>query len=85
MARPGERGASEHEQRHLTAPPCGPAVTGRDGDHNLLIASDLPLRSAPLQTAVPMTQAIEFALREHHFRAGRFRLGGIGHAGAWLL
>jgi YVTN family beta-propeller protein len=59
----------------LTTPPCGRVVTGGDGRADLLIASDLPLRSQSLRTTLPMSQAVEFVLREHRFRAGRFRLG----------
>jgi YVTN family beta-propeller protein len=58
----------------LTAPPCGPVVTGRDGKADFLVVSDLPLR-AQLPMTLPMSEAIGFVLREQNFRAGRFRLG----------
>jgi YVTN family beta-propeller protein len=57
----------------LTAPPCGRVLTGGSGDADLLIASDLPLRSQ-LAATLPMSEAVLFVLRQHHFRAGRFRL-----------
>jgi DNA-binding SARP family transcriptional activator/ABC-type branched-subunit amino acid transport system substrate-binding protein len=58
----------------LTAPPCGPVLTGRDGDPDFLVVSDLPLR-AQLPLTLPMSEAVAFVLREHGFRAGRFSLG----------
>jgi ABC-type branched-subunit amino acid transport system substrate-binding protein/outer membrane protein assembly factor BamB len=58
----------------LTAPPCGRVLTGGRGDADLLIASDLPLRGQ-LAATLPMAEAVEFVLRRHDFRAGRFRLG----------
>jgi YVTN family beta-propeller protein len=58
----------------LPASRCGPVLAGT-GRPQLLIASDLPLRGLPtLQTAEEVT-AIAYVLREHDFRAGRFRLG----------
>ena len=57
----------------LTAPPCGPVVTGRDGKADFLVVSDL-LR-AQLPMTLPMSEAIGFVLRQHNFRAGRFPLG----------
>ena len=58
----------------LSSPPCGPVVTGPDGDPDLLIASDLPLTGQQHVTE-PMAAAVAFMLRRHGFRAGRFRLG----------
>lgn len=58
----------------LPAPPCGAVTTGPGGDPDLLIAADLPMRKQ-LGTTLPMSQAVAFVLRQHHFRAGRFRLG----------
>ena len=60
--------------RALTVPPCGPVLTGRDGDPDLLVVSDLPLR-AQLPLTLPMSEAVAFVLRKHGFRAGRFSLG----------
>ena len=60
--------------RALGAPPCGPVVTGGHGDPDLLIASDLPLTGQQRLTQ-PMAAAVEYVLRRHGFRAGRFTLG----------
>lgn len=58
----------------LPAPPCGRVLTARGADPDVLIASDLPLR-AQLHTTLPMSEAVAFVLRQHGFRAGRFRIG----------
>jgi YVTN family beta-propeller protein len=56
-------------------PGCGPVLTGPGGDPDLLIVTDLPGRGAFATTTQPMAAAVAFALREHGFRAGRFRVG----------
>ena len=55
-------------------PTCGPVVAGPDGRADLLLATDLPLQGGIRITARQMEQAITFVLREHGFRAGRFRV-----------
>jgi YVTN family beta-propeller protein len=54
---------------------CGPVVTGRNGDADVLVALDLPLQGESAPTSQSMAAAIAFVLRRHRFRAGRFRLG----------
>ena len=58
----------------LSAPPCGRVLAGPDGDPDVLIASDLPLRTQ-LGTTLRMSAAVAFVLRQHRFRAGRYRVG----------
>ena len=53
---------------------CGPVVTGPDGRADVLLATDLPLQGGIRVTARQMEQAMTFVLREHGFRAGRFRV-----------
>ena len=53
---------------------CGPALTGADGRADLLLVAELPLQGSAQAGAQPMADAIAFVLREHRFRAGRFRL-----------
>ncbi|MEJ7569602.1 MAG: BTAD domain-containing putative transcriptional regulator [Gaiellaceae bacterium] len=53
---------------------CEPVIAGADGRADVLIASDLPLQGGIRITALQMTQAITFVLRERRFRAGRFRV-----------
>ncbi len=53
---------------------CEPVIAGADGRADVLIASDLPLQGGIRITALQMTQAITFVLRERRFRAGRLRV-----------
>jgi YVTN family beta-propeller protein len=59
----------------LPASICGQVSYGGGSSPQLLIASSLPLRSGPRASTLPMSQAIEFVLARHHFRAGRFTVG----------
>ena len=52
---------------------CEPLLAGR-GQADLLIVSDLPLQGGVRVTTTQMVQAIAFVLRQHGFRAGRFRV-----------
>jgi DNA-binding SARP family transcriptional activator/ABC-type branched-subunit amino acid transport system substrate-binding protein len=52
---------------------CEPVIAG-GGRADLLITSDLPLQGGIRVTATQMAHAITFVLREHGFRAGRFRV-----------
>jgi branched-chain amino acid transport system substrate-binding protein len=58
----------------LPSSTCGAPVYGGTGHPDFLIASDLPMDSQDLPETGPMVQAIEFTLRQHHFRAGRFHV-----------
>ena len=59
----------------LTSSACGPVLTGSDGKADVLIGSELPLAaSASRDTTQSMAAAAAFVLREHGFRAGRFRV-----------
>lgn len=67
--------AASESQSKIPALPrsiCGPVLSS-GGQPQLLVASDLPLRAG---TAIlQMSAAIDYVLRTHGFRAGRFRLG----------
>jgi branched-chain amino acid transport system substrate-binding protein len=58
--------------RPLPASFCEPVIA--NGPADLLVVSDLPLQGGIRITTTQMAQAIAFVLREHGFRAGRFRL-----------
>lgn len=51
---------------------CEPVVS--NGSADLLVVSDLPLQGGIRISTTQMAQAIAFVLREHGFRAGRFRM-----------
>ena len=57
----------------LPSPPCGPVLAG-DGDPDVLIASQMPLRGEADLT-LPMSEAVGYVLRERRFRAGRSTVG----------
>jgi hypothetical protein len=58
----------------LPTPSCSPIYFEGTGHPRYLIASDLPLQGQG--TFVPqLSQAIQFVLRRHHFRAGRYAIG----------
>jgi branched-chain amino acid transport system substrate-binding protein len=56
----------------LAAGTCSQAVYGGEGRPDFLIVSDLPTQSVDAPVSLAMVQAIEFVLRRHHFRAGRY-------------
>ena len=56
----------------LPASMCEPAAAG--GQADVLVVSDLPLQGGIRLSATQMAQAITFVLREHGFRAGRYRV-----------
>jgi branched-chain amino acid transport system substrate-binding protein len=58
----------------VAGPTCGPVVAGEGGRADVLLVSDLPLQGGIRITARQMEQAVTFVLREHGFRAGRFRV-----------
>ena len=60
--------------RPLPASRCAPVLAGNGGAADVLVVSDLPLQGDTRLSSVQMAQAITFVLREHHFRAGRFRI-----------
>ena len=58
----------------LPASTCDDVVSG-GGTPDVLIASDLPLQGYTAPQARAMVGAIRLVLRNHRFRAGRFRVG----------
>ena len=58
----------------LPASVCEPAQVGAGGRADVLVVSDLPLQGGVRVQATQMAQAITYVLREHDFRAGRFRV-----------
>jgi DNA-binding SARP family transcriptional activator/streptogramin lyase len=54
---------------------CSPVVSAPGARPRYLIASDMPLQGEQHDDGTQLTAAVELALREHDFRAGRFALG----------
>jgi DNA-binding SARP family transcriptional activator/ABC-type branched-subunit amino acid transport system substrate-binding protein len=60
--------------RPLATSACRPVLTGPDGRADVLIGSELPLQAAARSTSQSMSAAVAFVVRQHRFRAGRFRV-----------
>jgi len=58
---------------HPVSALCAPVYYEGRAAPQFLIASDFPLQAMG-PTTLQMAQAIEFVLRRHHFRAGRYRI-----------
>jgi branched-chain amino acid transport system substrate-binding protein len=58
----------------LPSTSCGDAVYGGTGSPQYVIASDFPLHTGPQAPTLAMSEAVEYVLRQHHFRAGRYRI-----------
>jgi branched-chain amino acid transport system substrate-binding protein len=73
----GTQSASASSASGVTALPesmCEPVIAPPGGRPDVLVVSDLPLQGGQRLTAVQMSRAIEFVLRERGFRAGRLRV-----------
>ena len=73
----------------LPSSSCGEPVYGGSGRPDFMIASDFPLDQTDAPVTGAMVQAIEYTLRKHHFKAGRFRVAyqacddSTSQAGGW--
>jgi branched-chain amino acid transport system substrate-binding protein len=75
ITRPAEPLSSEVAGvRPLPASRCEPVLAGNGGRADVLVVSDLPLQGDTRLSSIQMAQAITFVMREHRFRAGRFRI-----------
>ena len=54
---------------------CTELRSGGSDKPDVVVVSDLPLRGVSAQTASHSVDAIEFVLRRHGFRAGKYRVG----------
>jgi branched-chain amino acid transport system substrate-binding protein len=53
---------------------CGDVIYGGDSSPQYLIASDFPLHVGPQASTLAMSQTVEYVLRQHHFRAGKYQV-----------
>jgi DNA-binding SARP family transcriptional activator/ABC-type branched-subunit amino acid transport system substrate-binding protein len=75
LTRPADPLSAEVAGVHpLPGSRCEPVLAGNGGRADVLVVSDLPLQGDTRLSSVQMAQAITFVLREHRFRAGRFRI-----------
>lgn len=59
----------------VPGPSCGRVVAASGRPPDVLIASDVPLQAGPEYGYLPIANAVAFTIRQHGFRAGRFRVG----------
>ena len=73
LATPASTG-SETDVEPLPVTSCEPVVYGGSGAPDVLIASDLMMQGGERVKTTQMAAAMEFVLRRHAFRAGKFRV-----------
>ncbi len=54
---------------------CASLLYEGEGEPDLIVVSDFPLRGRDAESVKPLIDAIEFVLRERGFRAGEYRVG----------
>jgi len=59
----------------LPSSSCSDIYYQGSGDADYLIASDLPLQGSGRTQTVQMTEAIKFILKQHDFKAGKYKVG----------
>src|SRR5207248_3758117 len=73
----------------LPASSCSDIYYQGSGDADYLIASDLPLQGSGRTQTVQMTDAVKFILKQHGFKAGKYKIGyqscddATAQAGKW--
>lgn len=67
--------STEDPASPVAASSCGPLRYEGDGEPDVIIVSDLPLRGVGARTTKRMVDAIELVISERQFRAGKFRIG----------
>jgi len=71
----GGGGGSSKGVTALPSSSCSDIYYQGDGDADYLIASDLPLQGSGRTQTVQMTEAIKFVLKQHNFKAGKYKIG----------
>jgi branched-chain amino acid transport system substrate-binding protein len=78
------RGASA-----LPASSCGPLQYGGSGSPQFIVPSDLPLQGSSRSQTIEMSKAINFELKSHGYKAGKYTVGyqscddSTASAGKW--
>ena len=85
-------GGGKSSSGNVTALPsssCSDIYYQGSGSPDYLIASDLPLQGSGRTQTVQMTEAIKFILKQHNFKAGKYKIGyqscddATAQEGAW--
>jgi branched-chain amino acid transport system substrate-binding protein len=59
----------------LPASSCSDIYYEGDGSPDYVIASDLPLQGSGRTQTIQMTEAVKFTLKQHNFKAGKYKIG----------
>ena len=85
----GGGGGGGGNAKALPASSCQGIYYEGDGQPDYIIASDLPLQGSGRTQTVQMTAAIKFVLKQHNFKAGKYKVGyqscddSTAQAGKW--
>ena len=85
----GGGGSSSGKATALPASSCSDIYYQGSGGPDYIIASDLPLQGSGRAQTVQMTEAIKFILKQHNFKAGKYKIGyqscddATAQEGAW--
>jgi len=71
----GGGGKSGGNVTALPSSSCSDIYYQGSGNPDYLIASDLPLQGSGRTQTVQMTEAIKFVLKQHNFKAGKYKIG----------
>jgi len=86
----GGGGSKGGNAQALPASSCSDIYYEGDGNPDYVIASDLPLQGSGRAQTVQMTEAIKFILKQHNFKAGKYKIGyqscddSTAQAGKWV-
>ncbi len=69
------RSAAPTSRQDLPSASCSKVVYGGSGSPQFLIASDFPLQGAAREQLKQMSKAIEFILKQHNYKAGKYTIG----------
>jgi branched-chain amino acid transport system substrate-binding protein len=85
----GGGGSSNAGVQALPSSSCKPVYYQGSGKADFLIASDLPLQGSGRAQTVEMGKAIRFILKQHNFKAGKYKIAyqecddSTAQAGTW--
>jgi branched-chain amino acid transport system substrate-binding protein len=85
----GGGGGGGGKAQALPASSCSDIYYEGGGDPDYIIASDLPLQGSGRTQTIQMTEAMKFILKQHNFKAGKYKIGyqscddSTAQEGAW--
>ena len=71
----GGGGGANGKVQALPASSCSDIYYQGSGSPDYVIASDLPLQGSGRTQTIQMTEAVKFILKQHNFKAGKYKIG----------